>query len=69
MIFNINLQEAGVNLNLGVKMLDAVAEKLLPVMEKLGSYRKIVEKSSSLIRISRSIISKPYVTRITYDYH
>jgi len=69
MIFNINLQEAGVNLNLGVKMLDAVAEKLLPVMEKLGSYRKIVEKPSSLIRISRSIISKPYVTRITYDYH
>ena len=69
MIFNINLQEAGVNLNLGVKMLDAVAEKLLPVMEKLGSYRKIVEKSSSLIRISRSIMSKPYITRITYDYH
>jgi len=25
-------------------MLDAIAEKLLPVMEKLESYRKLVEK-------------------------
>ena len=35
---------SGVNPDLGVKMLDAIAEKLLPVMEKLESYRKLVEK-------------------------